>query len=298
MDKKTRFAGLFFCITAAVIWGFAFVAQTTGSDHITPFYFNGTRFLLGAVALLPVALIFERTERDNPAKLKKTVICGSVTGVLLFLASYFQQLGIDITRSPGKAGFITGLYMVIVPIIGVFMKKRTPLRCWIGALLGAVGLFLICTNGGRIVFTLGDLVLIAAAVVFAFHIISIDSFGDHVYSLRFTVVQFVSCAVINLVCAFIFEEPSLIQIKDAAIPILYCGILSSGVGYTFQVLGQKRSDPTSASIIFSTESVFSAIGGALILREVMHTEAYIGCALIFAGIIISQVQFNIRKKKG
>lgn len=297
MDKKTRFFGLFFCITAAVIWGFAFVAQTTGSDHITPFFFNGTRFLLGAIALVPALLIFEKSERDA-AKMKKTVIFGSITGVLLFLASYFQQLGIDITKSPGKSGFITGLYMVLVPIVGVFLKKKTPLRCWIGAILGAIGLFFICTNGGRIVFTLGDLVLIAAALVFAFHIISIDSFGHSVYSLRFTVVQFVSCAVINLICAFIFEEPSLVQIKDAAIPILYCGLLSSGVGYTFQVLGQKRSDPTSASIIFSTESVFSAIGGALLLGEVMHTEAYIGCALIFAGIIISQVPIKFGKKKG
>ena len=297
MDKKTRYAGLFFCIAASIVWGFAFVAQTTGSDHITPFFFNGTRFHLGAVALLPVALIFEKSEH-NKEKAKKTVIFGSITGVFLFFASYFQQLGIEITKSPAKSGFITGLYMVIVPLVGIFMKKRTPIRCWIGALLGAIGLFFICTNGGQIVFTLGDLVLIASALVFAFHIISIDSFGHSVYSLRFTVVQFVACAVLNLISAFIFEDPSLVQIKDAMIPILYCGLLSSGVGYTFQVLGQKRSDPTSASIIFSTESVFSAIGGALLLGEVLHTEAYIGCALIFAGIIISQIPIRFGKKKG
>jgi len=297
MNKKTRYAGIFYCIAASIIWGFAFVAQTTGSDHISPFFFNGTRFLLGMITLLPVALIFEKNEHD-PVKMKKTVICGSITGTILFFASYFQQLGIEITKSPGKSGFITGLYMVLVPIVGVFMKKRTPLRCWIGALLGAVGLFLICTNGGKLIFTLGDLVLIAAAVVFAFHIISIDSFGHSVYSLRFTIVQFVSCAVINMACAFIFEEPTIVQIKDAAIPILYCGILSCGVAYTFQVLGQKRSEPTSAAIIFSTEAVFSAIGGALLLNEVMHTEAYIGCALIFAGIIISQVPIRFGGKKG
>ncbi len=291
MRKKTRYSGIVFLFTAAITWGFAFAAQAAGADFIGAFFFNGTRFLLGVLSLVPVILIFEKSEK-NPVKMKKTVIYGAITGTILFLASYLQQVGITLTDSAGKSGFITGLYMLIVPIIGIFMKRKTEIRCWIGATLGVLGLFFICMTGGKLTFTLGDLILVAAAFVFALHIIAIDSYGQAVYSLRFTLTQFLTAAAINLICAFIFEEPSFGQIYDAAIPILYCGIMSSGVAYTCQVLGQKYSEPTSASIILSTESVFSAIGGALILNERMSPTAYFGCALIFAGILISQIKFK------
>ncbi len=295
MSKKTRYTGIIFLFTAAIVWGFAFAAQALGADSITPLFFNGTRFLLGGISLIPVILIFEKTDR-NRTKHKKTVLYGAITGAILFLASYLQQVGIELTDSAGKSGFITGLYMLIVPIIGIFMKKKTHAMAWVGAGLGVIGLFLICMTGGKLTFTEGDIFLIASATVFALHIIAIDSFGPSVYSLRFSATQFFVSAAINLALAFIFEDPSIVQIKNAAIPILYCGIMSSGVAYTCQVIGQKYSEPTSASIILSTESVFSAIGGAIILKETMAPTAYLGCALIFAGILLSQIKFNLRKK--
>lgn len=186
--------------------------------------------------------------------------------------------------------------MLLVPIIGLFMKKKTHLKNWIGALLGAVGLFFICMTGGKLTFTTGDILLLCGTVFWALHIIAIDNFGPKVYSLRFSMFQFFTSSIINLICAFLFESPSIQQIVDAAGPILFLGIMSTGVAYTCQVIGQKYSDPTSASIILSTESVFSAIGGALLLNERMSLSAYFGCVLIFGGILLSQIEFKKRPK--
>jgi len=294
-QKKNSPRGIVFLVTAAVVWGFAFVAQRLGADHLGPFFFNGSRFLIGTLSLLPVILIFEKNSND-PAIKKKTLIVGIIAGSLLFFASYLQQLGIQMTDSAGKAGFITGLYMILVPIIGVFMRKKTSAQTWVGALLGVLGLFLICNTGDSLTFTAGDAVLVGSAVVFAFHIIVVDRFGDNLYSLRFSMTQFATATVLNLICVLLFKDPSLSALGEAAIPILYCGVMSTGVAYTCQILGQKYSEPTSASIILSTESVFSAIGGALILGERMSIPAYIGCVLIFCGIILSQVKIKKKNK--
>jgi len=294
-QKKNSPRGIVFLVTAAVVWGFAFVAQRLGADHLGPFFFNGSRFLIGTLSLLPVILIFEKNSND-PAIKKKTLIVGIIAGSLLFFASYLQQLGIQMTDSAGKAGFITGLYMILVPIIGVFMRKKTSAQTWVGALLGVLGLFLICNTGDSLTFTAGDAVLVGCAVVFAFHIIVVDRFGDNLYSLRFSMTQFATATVLNLICVLLFKDPSLSALGEAAIPILYCGVMSTGVAYTCQILGQKYSEPTSASIILSTESVFSAIGGALILGERMSIPAYIGCVLIFCGIILSQVKIKKKNK--
>ncbi len=288
-QKKNSPRGIVFLVTAAVVWGFAFVAQRLGADHLGPFFFNGSRFLIGTLSLIPVILLFEKNAYDK-AMHKTTFTVGLAAGCLLFLASYLQQLGIQMTDSAGKSGFITGLYMILVPIIGVFLKKKTSLKTWIGAIFGVVGLFLICNTGESFTLTMGDLVLVGCAIVFALHILVIDRFGEQMYSLRFSMTQFATATVLNLVCAFIFEDVSFVSLGAAAIPVLYCGVMSTGVAYTCQVLGQKYSEPTSASIILSTESVFSAIGGALILGERMTTPAYFGCALIFCGIILSQLK--------
>lgn len=292
MKKQNSVKGLIFCLTAAVVWGFAFAAQALGADHLGAFTFNGARFFLGAFCLIPVILIFEKSEH-NPHKTKTTVIAGICAGSALFAASWLQQLGIQLTDSAGKAGFITGLYMIIVPIIGLFLGQKTGLQSWIGALLGVSGLFFICFDvSSGLTFTGGDLLLIGCAVVFALHILIIDRFGDNIYSLRFSMTQFFTAAVLNTVMALIFEEIALENIVLAGIPILYCGVMSTGVAYTCQTLGQKYSEPTAASILLSTESVFSAIGGALILHERMQPTAYLGCALIFAGILLSQIKFK------
>ncbi len=292
MKKQNSVKGIVFCLTAAVVWGFAFAAQALGADYLGPFTFNGARFLLGVIALIPVILIFEKNEHD-PKKMKTTVIAGICAGSALFVASWLQQLGIQLTDSAGKAGFITGLYMIIVPIIGLFLGRKTELQSWIGAVLGVAGLFFICFDvSSGLTFTAGDILLVGCAVVFALHILIIDRFGDNIYSLRFSMIQFAAAAVLNTVMALIFEEIVLSNIVLAGIPILYCGIMSTGVAYTCQTLGQKYSEPTAASILLSTESVFSAIGGALILHERMQPLAYLGCALIFAGIVLSQVKFK------
>ena len=295
MKKQNSLKGIIFLVTAAVVWGFAFVAQRMGADSMPAFYFNFSRYLLGTLSLIPLILLFERGATDREM-LKNSLFVGIAAGIILALASYLQQIGIEMTDSAGKSGFITGLYMVLVPIFGIFLKKNTTLQTWIGAVLGVGGLFLICLNGGRLTFTKGDIFLIGCAVLFSMHILIIDTFGQKMYSLRFAMTQFAACTLSNLVGLLIFEEPTLPQLEAAMIPVLYCGLMSVGVAYTCQVLGQKHSDPTSASIILSTEAVFSAIGGAIILGEKMSVPAYIGCVLIFCGIILSQVKFKRKAK--
>lgn len=287
--RKNTTKGIIFLVTAAVVWGFAFVAQRLGSDHVGAFTFNGARFLLGTLSLIPVILLFEKGA-DDPVKKKTTLKSGLIAGVLLCTASFLQQVGIDLTDSAGKSGFITGLYMILVPVIGIFIGKKTNIQSWIGAVLGVVGLGLICLDGGSLTFTAGDIILVVSAFGFAVHIMVIGHFGDRIYSLRFSMTQFAVCTVMNWILALFTEDISFAALGSAAIPIAYCGFMSVGVAYTCQVLGQKYSEPTSASIILSTESVFAAIGGALILHERMAPLAYVGCASILAGIILTQIK--------
>ncbi|MGN1346298.1 MAG: DMT family transporter [Eubacteriales bacterium] len=298
MERKNTSKGILFLITAAVVWGFAFVAQRLGADHVGAFTFNGARFLLGTLSLLPVILLFEKGANDAGRR-KVTLRAGLAAGCLLFLASFLQQVGIEWTDSAGKSGFITGLYMILVPLFGIFLGKRTNLQSWIGAALGVLGLYLICMDGGALTFTKGDAVLVGCAVIFALHILVIDHYSAEIYSLRFAMLQFAVCTLLNWVCALLFEDISLTGLSEAALPILYCGIMSVGVAYTCQILGQKYSEPAAASILLSTESVFSAIGGALILHERMAPLAYVGCASIFAGILLTQIklEFGRGRKK-
>lgn len=296
MKKQNTAKGMIFLIITAVVWGFAFVAQRMGADSMPPFFFNFSRFLLGTLSLVPVILIFERGA-DDKKRLKKTAVIGVIAGLILASASYLQQVGVGLTDSAGKSGFITGLYMVIVPIIGIILKKKTGLQTWIGALLGVAGLFLVCMSGGKLTFTFGDVLLICCAILFAGHIVVIDVFGGEIYSLRFAMTQFATSTVFNLIGTLIFEEPAVSQINDALIPVLYCGLMSVGVAYTCQIIGQKYSEPTSASIVLSTEAVFSAIGGAIILGEKMSVPAYVGCVLIFCGILLSQIKLRRGAKR-
>ena len=286
----------FMLVATAMIWGFAFVAQRVGAESVGAFVFNGIRFALGAVSLIPVILIFER-EKFDKAKFLRTVIAAAVCGVVLFTASALQQFGIELTGSAGKAGFITGLYTVLVPIIAfILYKQRSSVGVWIGAILAVTGLFLLSANDGFTV-EAGDILLLIGAFFWAAHILVIDKFIGGVSPLKFASIQFAVCASLNLICALFFDTFDAQAIKTALVPILYGGLGSVGVAYTLQIIAQKHSDPTFAAIVFSTESVFSAIGGAIILNEKMPARGYIGCVLIFAGIILSQLKFGKKKEK-
>ena len=274
-------------LLTAVIWGFAFVAQDFGADHLDPFTFGGIRFVMGAVSLIPVILILER-EADDKERMKTTVLSGILAGVILFAAATFQQYGIAITHDAGKGGFITGLYIVLVPIIGIFLGRKTTLLTWISAVVAIAGLFFLCLGGNKAI-GIGDILFLIGAVFWSLHILTIDHFSHRMYPLRFAQTQFLTCGVISLVCMVLFEQPTMSEVKEAVIPLLYTGLLSVGVAYTLQIIGQRDADPTFAAIIMSTESVFSALGVMIVKHQFMTVREYFGCALIFAAIIMSQL---------
>ncbi|MBQ7827718.1 MAG: DMT family transporter [Clostridia bacterium] len=293
--KKAR--STIFLVLTAMIWGFAFVAQRVGADYLRPFTFNGIRFVMGALSLIPVILLFERGKSDKKT-LSATVKYGILAGVVLCAASNLQQYGVELTGSAGKSGFITGLYTVLVPVIYfLFFRRKTGLPVWIGAVVTVGGLYLLCGVDGSVPFGWGDVVLIVGAVLWALHIIVLDHVGDKVRPLRFSAMQFSVCAVITLICAVIFDRGDFAveYVRQAMIPLLYGGIGSVGIAYTCQLLGQRDADPTFAAIVLSTEAVFSAIGAAIILKEYMEPAGYVGCALIFAGIVLSQIPVGKKK---
>lgn len=305
-QKKTTGMGIVFLIITAVVWGFAFVAQTVGSDHVGTFLFNGIRFGIGGLSLIPVIALFEKKSTDaavHKNTMRLTILAGIVCGVLLCAASTLQQYGIELFQragfpdSSGRAGFLTALYMVLVPLFNLAFGKKAGLFTWIGVGFAAVGLFLVSVSSA---FTIApeDLVVLGCAVLFAAHILVIDHFGDALYSLRFSMVQFLVCSLISLaawgitVACGSHTPESLSDLGAALIPLLYGGFMSVGVAYTCQVLGQKRADPAIASVILSMESMFSVIGGALILHERMTVRGYVGCTLIFIGVLCTQMKFR------
>lgn len=285
---KTKIKSTFLLFLTAMIWGFAFVAQKVGAEFVGAFTFNGIRFMLGTVSLIPVILLFEREKLDK-TKIKNILIPGLLAGTVLFIASTLQQYGVEITGSAGKAGFLTGLYTVLVPLIRFVMGKKTSIFTLFGAVFAVVGLFFLCMTGDEFTFGMGDVVLIIGAFFWAGHILVVDKYVNDISPLKFSLVQFLVCGILSLIFAFILEDIELSAIKSAGIPILYGGIMSVGVAYTCQILGQRDADPTFASIVFSTESVFSAIGGAILLNEIMSGRGYLGCVLIFIGIVLSQL---------
>ncbi len=295
IHMKSKVKSTILLFLTAIIWGFAFVAQRVGAEFVGAFTFNGIRFLLGSLSLVPVILIFEREKLDK-SKLIKTLIPSLLAGTILFIASTLQQYGVEITQSAGKAGFLTGLYIVLVPLIRFVMGKKTGIFTFFGAVFAVVGLFFLCMTGDEISFGIGDIVLIIGAFFWAGHILVVDKYVNDISPLKFSMMQFLVCGMLSIICAFILEDIEFSAIRSAGVPILYGGLMSVGVAYTCQILGQKHADPTFASIIFSTESVFSAIGGALILSEIMSGRGYFGCVLIFIGIVLSQLNATEIKK--
>lgn len=283
-------------LLTATIWGVAFVAQSVSMDYIGGFTFNAIRNIIGAITLVPVILIFSKQNPaadQNPAdrqKARKTLITGGICcGILLCLSSNFQQFGIKYT-TVGKAGFITACYIIIVPIIGIFLKKKCSPFIWIAVLLSLGGLYLLCIIPGE-GFSIGkgDTLVLICAVVFSFHILTVDHFSPLVDGVKMSCIQFLVCGILSGIPALIFENPNITNILQAWMPILYAGILSCGVAYTLQIVGQKGMNPTVASLIMSLESCISVIAGWLILGQNLSSREIFGCVLMFGAIMLAQL---------
>ena len=281
--KSLRSAALFFL--KAAIWGAAFVAQSAGMDYIGPFTFGGLRTLLGAVVLVPVAWAMHRG--GKPVPWKKTLIGGAVSGVVFFAATSLQQVGIQYTTA-GKAGFITALYIVIVPIAGIFLRKKAPRMIWLSVALAVVGLYFLCIQESFSI-TEGDWYVLLGSFCFAAHILVIDHFTQKVDGVELSCVQFLVMTLLSAAAMLALETPSWAAIQMCLGPILYVGIFSSGVAYTLQILAQKDSNPTVVALLLSLESVFATVAGALILGDRMSGQEYFGCVLMLLAVVLAQL---------
>ena len=295
---KNNLRGSIILLITAMIWGFAFVAQSEGMEKIGPFTFQASRMLLAAAVLLPVSCVSHKlSKRKNPDERfmdKKTLLAGIVCGVFLFAAAALQQIGIQYT-SVGHAGFLTALYILIVPLLGLFSGKKVGVRLWLCIALALVGLYLLCMTGEGFSMSLGDILVTLCALVFSFHILAVDKFAGGLDGVRVSMIQMLTAGVLSLICTFIFEEPSMAAILSSWLPIGYAGVLSCGAAYTMQIIGQKYASPTVASIIMSLESVFAVLGGALILLQIPSLFEALGCTLMFTATVISQLPEKAKK---
>jgi drug/metabolite transporter (DMT)-like permease len=274
-------------LAAAVIWGFAFVAQRVAMRDVGPFLFNGVRFALGAVVLLPLALRSSR--RAGPGTLgfcRSSLRWGTAAGALIFFGASFQQIGIVYTTA-GRAGFITGLYVILVPILGLFVGRRTGAGTWTGAAVAAAGLYLLSFTGPLRIAG-GDLLVLCGTFFWAAHVLLIATLSVRIAPLVVAVVQFAACSLLSLAAALLTEQISASGLLDAAVPVLYGGLLSVGIAYTLQIVGQRTSPPGHAAIILSLETVFAVLGGWIVLSESIPARGLAGCALMLAGILVSQ----------
>ena len=288
--KKFSLKSSLLLFLAAFIWGVAFVAQSVGMDYMGPLTFNGARFLMGSLVLLPFVLLRRKQNKKAgraPASLKTTIIGGVCCGLALCSAALFQQYGIMYT-TVGKAGFITTLYIILVPFFGIFLKKRISGKVWIGAVIAAAGMYLLCMSE-RLALSRGDTLVFICAILFSVHILVIDHFSPMADGVELSCIQFLTAGIIGSMGAILFEQPTLQCLIDGIIPLAYAGILSSGVAYTLQVIGQKDMDPTVASLILSMESVFSALAGWMILHQKLSGRELFGCVLVFMAVILVQL---------
>lgn len=285
-------------LLTAAIWGVAFVAQSVGMDYIGPFTFNAVRSLIGGVALIPCIRLMRRgkaAQEDAAGQNRKMLLAGGVCcGVALAVASSLQQIGIQYT-SVGKAGFLTALYIVIVPLFGLLRKKRVPALVWAAVGIAVAGLYLLCMTGTLSVGK-GDLLVLACAVCFSIHILVIDFFAPRVDGVAMSCIQFLVCGVLCAVPMLALERPGWTQILAAWLPLLYAGVLSCGVGYTLQIVGQRHMDPTVASLILSLESVISVLAGWVLLGQKLSGRELAGCALVFCAIVLAQLPHAPRKE--
>ncbi len=276
-------------LLAAAIWGLAFVAQRVGMEHVGPFTFNGVRFLLGSVSLLPLIFTYRnKTQPTSAAKPKEAVRAGIFAGLILFMGASLQQIGLIYTTA-GKAAFITCLYIVLVPILGIFLKQYVSITTWLSSVLAIVGLYLLCVKESFFI-SYGDLLQLVGALFWSVHILLIDHYASRINVLKLSFFQFITCGVLSLGTALWFETITLEGLTGALIPILYGGFFSVGIAYTLQVVGQKYSPPSHAAIILSMETVFATIGGFFLLDERLGFQELIGCGLMLSGMLLTQLQ--------
>lgn len=284
-------------LLTAIIWGVAFVAQSVSMDYIEPYTFTCNRSLLGGAVLIPVIFLLKKIaptthtdETDKKSVRIHTIVGGICCGCCLCAASCFQQFGIMDT-TVGKAGFITALYIVIVPLFGIFLKKRIPIVVWLSCIVAIIGFYLLSMSG-EVSLSRGDFLVLICAFLFSIHILCIDYFSPRGNSVIIACIQFFTCGIISGVLMLLFETPRMENILAAAIPILYAGIMSSGVAYTLQVVAQKNISPTIATLIMSLESVFSALAGWLILGQALSGRELFGCVLVFIAVIMAQLPWR------
>ncbi len=316
--KTHKLRNTFFLFLTAMIWGAAFVAQSVSMDYIGPFTFICLRSVIGGLFLIPVIIVLDGIRKKNQNesanvvssentlynieteekqrlswKNKQLIEGGIVCGILLFFANCFQQTGIQYT-TVGKAGFITTFYIIIVPLIGLFFKKYCGILTWIGVVIALAGLYFLCITQ-KLTIQRGDALILCCSVLYAGQILAIDHYNPFVDGVKMSCIQFLTGGVLGAVIMFLFENPSVAMILSAAGPILYTGIMSTGVGYTLQIVGQKGLNPTVAALILSLESVFSALSGYVFLHQVLTTRELIGCVLMFIAIVLAQLP-DIRRK--
>ena len=288
----------------AVIWGVAFVAQSAGMDYVGTYTFNAVRCLLGGIVLIPCVFFLTRSAKKEQKKdgtaskmpvmdrPKDLLIGGLICGFMMFVSTTLQQVGIAYT-TVAKAGFITALYIIIVPILGIFLKRKAGLKIWISVVIALVGLYLLCMKGS-LSLSKGDFLILICSICFAIHIMVVDHFTEKVSGTKLSCIQFLFAGALSSVLMFLFEEPHWADIGAAWLPICYAGILSCGVAYTFQIIGQRGTDPTIASLILSLESVVSVLAGWILLGETLSPREILGCVLMFGAIILAQI--NPRKQ--
>lgn len=306
-------------VLAAFIWGSAFVAQSVGMDYIGPFMFNAFRFTIGGIVLIPVVIIAGRAKERRHAgttgslsdlsgnddqtatsvtakseipfasfsDTKRLIICGIICGIILCTASSFQQVGIQYT-TPGKSGFITSLYVIMVPLFGLFTKEKPSVIMWLGALISMIGMYLLCVSES-LSLNKGDILTFSCAVCFAIHIIVIGRFAPYIDGIKLSCVQFFTAGVISSVIAPIVEDLNVEMLFKAAVPILYAGVLSCGVAFTLQTIAQQKVNPVLCSLLFSLESVFSVLTSWIVLHERLSAKEIIGCILVFSAVVLVQI---------
>ena len=305
-----RMKNAFYLFTAAFIWGVAFVAQSVGMEFLGPFSFNGIRSFIGFLTLLPCIAILNRINRKNEdtvqkqggdgeksGRISKDLLIGGICcGICLFTASSFQQVGIQYT-TVGKAGFITAFYIVLVPVFGIFMKKRIGWRIWAAVFLAVIGLYYLCITGA---FTIGkgDFYVFLCALVFSGHILVVDHFAPRVDGVKMSCIQFLVVGILSLAVMLSAEHPTWTAIAKSAPPLLYAGVLSCGVAYTLQILGQKNMNPAVASLILSLESCVSVLAGWVILGQHLSAREGFGCVLMFTAILLAQLPEKGRNEAG
>lgn len=293
--RNQEFKGNLLLTLTALIWGCAFVAQSVSMDYIGPFTFQCIRSLMGSAVLVPVFLLLDRkNKRDkndmptSPKNRKKLWSAGLVCGVIMTIAANLQQIGIQYTTA-GKAGFITAMYILIVPILGLFLKKTVSPRLWVCIFVSVMALYLLSATEGLSSIGKGDIYVLMCAVAFSFHIMAVDYYAPLVDGVRLSCIQFFICGILSGFIMLWKETPNISAILNAGIPLLYSGIMSCGIAYTLQIIGQKYTRPAVASLLMSLESVFAVLAGIVVLHEIPTPREALGCILMFSAIILAQL---------